>query len=166
MPRVHFHSVFQPPSRLDRRVGVRLEFSNQEPHHIVKLGSKSKIPKKTPWPIPSTYPVTAQENLHHVQPATLLFKTLSHNMPYHTPIQPPISITHNHSFHSPYSYSISHMGYTRPLWAYTRVTLHSYSRLDNTPGSSPGCSRVSSRAWGLRRDYKPPSSHSLLYLSL
>ena len=163
MPQVPFRSMFQPPFHLDCQVVVHLDISNQELHHIAQLGSNSKIPRKPPWPGPSTYPVIAQANVHHVHPATLLFQNLSHHIPFHTPIQPPISLTHHHSFHLPHPYSISHVGYTRPLWATTRVTLHSYSRMDPTPGSSPGCSRVSSRAQGLRRYYKPPNSHSLLY---
>ena len=74
-----------------------------------------------------------------------------------TQILPPILITHHHSFHSLHPYSISHMGYTRPPWAATRITLHSYSRLDSNPRSSPGYNSVSSRAQGLRRDYNPPT---------
>ena len=134
-----------------------MKFPTRNPNTSPSSDPPLKFPKKTPWPVPSTYPVTAQANFHHVHPATLLFQTLSHHIPFHTPIQPPISITHHHSFHSPHPYSISHMGYTRPLWAAKRVTLHSCSRLDTTPGSSPRFSRVSSRAQGLRRDYKTPT---------
>ena len=42
MPRVHFHSIFQPPVRIDCRFGVRQEISNQKPNHIAQLGSNSK----------------------------------------------------------------------------------------------------------------------------
>ena len=124
------------------------------------------FPRKTPWPVLSTYPVTDQTNFHHVHPATLLFQTLSHHIPFHTHTLPPISITHHYSFHSPHPYSISHMGYTSLLWSATRVTLHSYSWLNPTPGSSTIFIRVSSCTKELRRDYKNPNSHILLSFSL
>ena len=47
MPRVPFHSIFQPPARLDCQVGVRLKISNQEPNHIAQLGSNSKHSQET-----------------------------------------------------------------------------------------------------------------------
>ena len=56
MPRVHFHSFFQPPARLDLRVGDRLEISNQEPNRIAKLGSNSKISQKTSMAHPEHIP--------------------------------------------------------------------------------------------------------------
>ena len=96
--------------------------------------------------------------------ATLLFQNLSQHTPFPTPILPAISISHHQSFQSPNPYSILHMGCTRPPWAATQVTMYSYSRLDPTPGSSPGCSCVSSRAQGLRRNYKSPNSHILSLL--
>ena len=143
-----------------------MEISTRNPTTLPSSYQTQNFPKKPPWPVPSTYPVTAQANFRHVQLATLLFHTIYHHIPFHTPIQPPISITHHHSFQSTHPYSISHMVYTRPLWVATWVTLHSYSRLDPTPGSSPRWSCVSSHAQGLRRDYKPPKSHNILSLSL
>ena len=116
--------------------------------------------------VPGIYQDTADANFHQVHRAPLQFQTQFNHIPFHTPIQPPLSIIHHRSFHSPHPYSITHMGYTRPPWAATRVTLHSYSRLDPTPGSSPGCSRVSSRTQGLRIEYKTPNSHRFLSLSL
>ena len=142
------------------------KFPTRNPTTSPSSDPTQKILRKPPWPVPSTYPVTAQANFHHMHPATLLFQNLSHHIPFHTPIQPSISIIHHHSFHSPHPYSISHIGYTRPIWAATQVTLHSYSRLNPTHESSSGYSCVSSRAHGLRRDYKLPNSHSLLSLSL
>ena len=95
---------------------------------------------------------------------THFLKNLSQHIPFHTTILPPISIFRHPSFHSPHPCSISHMGYTRPPWAATQVTLYLYSRLDSTPRSSPGCSHISSRAQGLRRYYKPANSHSFSIL--
>ena len=166
IPRFPFHSIFQPPACLDLCFGVRLEITTRNFTTSPRSYLPQMFPQKPPWPVPSTYTVTDQENFHHVHPSILLFQTLFHHIPFHTPIQPPISITHHHSLHFPRPYSISHMGYTRPLWAATQITLHSYSFLDTTPGSSTGCSRVSSCAQELRRDYKPPNSYILLPLSL
>ena len=125
-----------------------------------------KFPRKPSWPVLSTYPGTAQANFHNVNPATLLFQTLSHHIPFHTPILTPILITHHLSFHLPHPYSISHIGYTMTPWAATQVKLQLYSSLDPTPGSSPVFSHVYSRVQGLRRNSKPSNSHSLLCLSL
>ena len=124
MLRVPFHSILQPPARLDRQVGFHLEISTRNPTTSPISDPPRKFPKKPPWPVPSTYIVTAQANFHHVHPTTLLFHTLSCHIPLHTHIQPPISITHHHSLHFPHPYSISQISYTRPLWAATRVTLH------------------------------------------
>ena len=166
MPRVPFHSIFQPPARLYSRVRVHLEYPTRNPTTFPSSDPTQKNPSKPQWPVPITYLVTAQANFHHVHPATLLFQNLSHHILFHTPIQPPISITYHHSFHSPHPYSVSHMGYTRPLWEATQVTLHLYSRIDPTRRYIPRCSRLSSRVQGLRRYYTPTHSHSLLPLPL
>ena len=47
MPQVPFHSIFQPPSCLDRQVRVRLEISNQKPNYIAHPGSSSEISQET-----------------------------------------------------------------------------------------------------------------------
>ena len=67
MTLVPVHFTFQPSARLDSRVGVRLEISNQTPYHIAHLRSTSKIsqlpsmarPEHTPSYHPSKFPSCA-----------------------------------------------------------------------------------------------------------
>ena len=146
MTRVPVHFVFQTLARLYCRVGVRLEISNQTPYHIAQLRPIPKISQLTSMACP--------EHILSYHPSK--FTSCA---PSQTPFSNSIPSSHlshthqtTHFKHPPHS--ISHMGYTRPLWAATWVTLHSHSRLNPTPesstGSSPGCSRVSSCAQGLR----------------
>ena len=87
MPRVHFHSIFQPPSRLDRRVGARLEISNQEPNHIAKLGSNSKISQKTSMAHPEHIPRYRSSKFLSCAPShtPVSNSTPSHPLPHNHP---------------------------------------------------------------------------------
>ena len=109
MPRVPFHSIFQPPACLDRRVWVRQEISNHESHHIARLGSNSKIsqetsmacpehitsycPSKFPLCAPSHTPVSNSIPSHplpHAHPITRI-----NHPPSLLPLAPPLlHITH------------------------------------------------------------------------
>ena len=87
---------------------------------------------------------------------------------FHTPNLSPILIYHPSSFHSPHTDSVSHMGYTRPpSWPSgshcTRIP--GWIPLPGpVPDASPGYSRESRCAQGLRRDSYSPNTHILLYL--
>ena len=155
MTRVPVHFTFQPSACLDCRVGVRLEISNQTPYHIAQLRSISKISQLTSMARPKHIPSYHPSKFSSCAPSQTPFSNSIPSIPLPHTHPTTHSKTHHHSFHSPHPNSISHMGYTRPLWAATRVTLHSHSRMNPTPGSSPGsspgCSRVSSRAQGLVR---------------
>ena len=89
------------------------------------------------------------ENLHGPSRAQLPLQQMSVMCAQpHTPapIQPPISITHHHSFHSSHPYSISHTwAIPGPLWSHcTRIQ----GWIPLPAGSSLVCSRISSRSRG------------------
>ena len=123
-----------------------------ESSHIAQLGSNSKNSQITAMARP--------EHINSYHPSKI-----PSCVPSHTPISnflPPYLIPHinttTHLNHppsllplAPPPYSISHMGYTRPLRAAIWVTLHSYLRLNPTHGSSPGSILVYNRTKGLRR---------------
>ena len=105
-------------------------------------------PRKIPSQDPSYTPFTKshqKNSLPHTQPTT------------HHILSPSLLALDAPLLH------ITHGLYQAALAA-TRVTLYLYSILDTTSRSSPGCSRVSSRAQGLRRDYYSENSHILSYL--
>ena len=77
MPWVTFHSICQPPSRPDRRSGVRLAISNQKPHYIAQLGSISKISQETCMSRPERIPSYRPSIIPSCSPS-------------HTPFQKPI----------------------------------------------------------------------------
>ena len=113
------------------------------PEHTSSYGpSKNTSSYPSANPFQNSIPMNP---LPHTQPTTY-----SNLLPSFLPLAPPLLHITN--------------GLYQATSVATRVTLYSSSRLDSTSGSSPGCSRASSRAQGLRRDYKPPNSHSLSFI--
>ena len=113
-------------------------------------------PKSTPISrsrkIPLQYPSYTPFTKKHTD------KPLPYTQPITRPFIPstllPLAPHLLHITHGLYQYTV----------ASTRVTLYSSSRLNPTSGSIPGCSRIYSRAQGLRRDSYPANSHSLSLL--
>ena len=73
------------------------KFTTKNPTISPNQDPSRKFTRKPPCPIRSTYPVTNQENLHHVHPVTLLFQNstptppLPHTHPTtHINLQPPL----------------------------------------------------------------------------
>ena len=93
MPRVPFHSIFQPPAVYISESGSVGLFTTKTPNTWPTKDPYQKFPRKPPWPVPSTYPVTAQVNFHHVLPATLLLKLYSNTHPSTQPSYHPYQYT-------------------------------------------------------------------------
>ena len=145
MPRVTFHYIIQTPARLDRRVGVRLEISNQKPNHIAQLGSNSKnsqvtsmarpehIPSYHPSKIPSCAPshTPISKSLpSHPLPHTHLTTHLNHP-PSLLPLAPPLL----HLTHGLYQATLGvHTSHTALLFkaeSYSRVQSRFQSRFQS-----------------------------------
>ena len=144
-----------------------MKLSDQNAFDIAKLSSIPKFPSNHPSVALRSDPFTSQATFHHTHPAPQIFPFHTKITSFHTPNLPPILLSHPSSFHSPHPDSVSHMGYTRPP-----LRPHG-SHCTRIPGwipppgpvldASPGNSRESSHAQGLRSDSYPPNTHIILY---
>ena len=131
--------IFQPKQLLHRPDGVHSKISRKS-----SMGRAEPITIHRPIKIPSYSPNSTLLPFHTKRTS------------FHTPNLPPILLSHPSSFHSPHPDSVSHMGYTRPS---SRPHGSHCTRIPGwipnpgpVPDASPGYSRESSRAQGLRRD--------------
>ena len=123
MTRVPFHFIFQPPARLDCRIGVRLEISNQTPYHIAQLRFVSKFsqissmarPEHIPSYHPSKFPLCAPS--HTPSSNSLPSIPLAHTHPTahlnHPPAFLPLAPPQLHLTHGLYQAALGgHPGHT------------------------------------------------------
>ena len=101
------------PSRFPSWVPLKL--SNQKSFHITQLGSIQKFPRKPPCLDLISHPITTEAKFHHNTRAIHLLQKYTQRTAFQTPNLTYIPLSHQHYLQLPHPYSISHMGYTRPI---------------------------------------------------
>ena len=81
-----------------------------------QAGVHSTFPRKSPTDALSSYPFTCPSRMPFEKPCKRPIKKPHPQNTLPQTLPDTIKYTHFHSFHLLHLYSISHMGYTRPLW--------------------------------------------------